>query len=331
MAMNDTEREALGRAIARVIDQRMAEMHERVAAVESQLADVPAAIERCAPAEMVEALRQSVDEVDARNGEALHRAQSAFAASLGLRVDGLATRLADTVTTAETHARDVALGVLTDALREQGEHAAAAIERIKDQALDAWARVASVKDGEPGPRGRRGEPGPPGSLAQVRTWTPGEIYRAGEFVWLPPGHPHGWAMACATEETFEIPGDDGAPWEPHLFHGERGQPGQGMRYRGRHVPGEDYQPGDVCIGDAGSAWIRTEPGVSDALPGDGWGLLAKRGERGTRGKRGEPGGRGVDGVGIAELSIEGDALLVLLTNGELRTLPLPMLIVRGAP
>jgi hypothetical protein len=331
--MNEAEREALGRAIARVIEQRVTEIRERIEACEARLSTVPAAIERCAPAEMVEALRLSVDQFDSRNSEAIERAQSAYAGAetLGTRIDAIAERLDATAGSIETHARDAAIDVLTDALREQGEAAAAAIERIKDQALDAWARVASVKDGEPGPRGRRGEPGPPGSLAQVRQWQAGEIYRAGEFVWLPPGHPLGWAMACALEETYEIPGDDGAPWEPRVFHGARGEAGEGLRYRGRHEPGEMYARGDVVIGDAGSAWVRTAAGISDALPGEGWGLFSKRGEKGNRGKPGEPGRPGADGVGIAELSIEGDSLIVRLTNGEARTLPLPMLVIRGSP
>src|SRR5580765_2986299 len=135
--MNEQEREALGRAIARVIDQRMLEMRERVSAMESQLADVPAAIERCAPAEMLESLRATVLQFDSRNAEALERAHDGTA-SLGVRVEEFSTRLDDATASIETQARGIALEVLNDALRMQGQQAAEAIEKIKDQALAAW-------------------------------------------------------------------------------------------------------------------------------------------------------------------------------------------------
>jgi len=324
--MKPDEREALGRAIARVIDTRVAEMRERMAAIETQLAEVPTAIERCAPRDLVESVCQSLETAHGNT----EKAQSEFRAALA----DVTERLGDVNADTETRVREASAEVLEAVLRRQQEAAAEAIASIRDKALEAWARVGSVKDGERGPRGKQGEPGPPGTLAQVRTWQAGEIYRAGEYVWLPPGHPHGWAMACAMSETYDIPGDDGAPWEPYLFHGERGEPGAGMRYRGAHVTGGEYALGDVVIGEAGSAWVRTVEGVSDALPGDGWGLLAKRGERGTRGKpgaNGAPGRPGADGVGIADIAIEGDALVVTLTNGDVKALQIPVLFVRGAP
>ena len=199
---------------------------------------------------------------------------------------------------------------------------------LHERALRVLESASRVRDGAPGARGKRGPQGPAGTLAQARPWTVGEIYKAGEFVWLPATHPLGWAMAHALADTYEIPGDEGTPWEPVVFHGEPGAPGQGMQFAGAWERGKEYAAGDVVIGAGGDAWVRKSPGASDTLPGDGWAVLTKRGGKGGRGKPGEPGPRGPAGVGIEDLSIAGDELVVLLTNGDVRTLPLPMVVVR---
>jgi hypothetical protein len=102
-----------------------------------------------------------------------------------------------------------------------------------------------------------------------------------------------------------------------------------MQFAGAWEPGKEYGSGDVVIGAGGDAWVRKCAGGSDTLPGDGWALLTKRGGKGGRGKTGTPGARGEPGVGIDELTIDGNELVVLLTNGDVKTLPIPMVVVRA--
>ena len=62
-----------------------------------------------------------------------------------------------------------------------------------------------------------------------------------------------------------------------------------------------------------------------ACPGDGWASLTQRGKNGKPGERGEKGAAGAqgrDGTGIDDLFIERGMLVVLLTDGRHKELPL---------
>jgi len=265
--------------------------------------------------------------------------RDAMTRAIGRAIDDRLRPVRDRIAEIELAMGDIAAGIsaaakeqtgklVADALAVQRGEVEATMRDLHERALRVLESASRVRDGAPGARGKRGPQGPAGTLAQARPWTVGEIYKAGEFVWLPATHPLGWAMAHALADTYEIPGDEGTPWEPVVFHGEPGAPGQGMQFAGAWERGKEYAAGDVVIGAGGDAWVRKSPGASDTLPGDGWAVLTKRGGKGGRGKPGEPGPRGPAGVGIEDLSIAGDELVVLLTNGDVRTLPLPMVVVR---
>jgi len=114
-------------------------------------------------------------------------------------------------------------------------------------------RMAAVKDGAPGPPGDPGEPGEPGPRGEP-----------GEAVMGPEG-PEG------------IPGPPGPPG-PEPYVGE---------VCGLFDPERVYRKYDLVRMD-GAEW-RAKYDAPGNLPGDGWTLAAKAGERG---KRGEMGPRG---------------------------------------
>ena len=86
---------------------------------------------------------------------------------------------------------------------------------------------------------------------------------------------------------------------------------------------KDYRAGDVVAHDGGSSVaLLDDPGP---LPGDGWAQLTQRGKNGKPGERGERGEKGLpgkDGTGIDDLFIERGMLVVLLTDGRHKELPL---------
>ena len=100
-----------------------------------------------------------------------------------------------------------------------------------------------------------------------------------------------------------------------------GAPAEPWRHRRAYDPKvEDYRAGDVVAHDGGSSVaLINEPGP---LPGDGWAQLTQRGKNGKPGDRGEKGAAGKDGVGIDEIFLERGALVVLLTDGRVKELPL---------
>lgn len=223
----------------------------------------------------------------------------------------------------------VTAGLVNDGLDRFDKHFTDKTADLADRSIAALERAATVRDGQPGPPGERGPEGPAGSLAEVRMHQPGEIYRAGEFVCLPPGHLRGWAIARALEDTYELPGDDDAPWLPYVFHGTRGA--VGMTWKGEHVAGQRYAVGDAVRSEGGGAWIRTVDGISTGIPGDGWEVLAKRGAKGSRGEVGPSGRSGRDGVGIDALAIDGGDLVITLSDGQQKRLPVPVIVIRGGP
>ena len=90
---------------------------------------------------------------------------------------------------------------------------------------------------------------------------------------------------------------------------------------------KDYLAGDVVAHDGGSSVALVDnPG---ACPGDGWASLTQRGKNGKPGERGEKGAAGAqgrDGTGIDDLFIERGMLVVLLTDGRHKELPLEDLV-----
>lgn len=197
---------------------------------------------------------------------------------------------------------------------------------LSDRSVAALERAAAVRDGEQGPPGPVGPEGREGSLSQVVAHEPGAIYRAGDFVALPADHATGWAIARADADTYDLPGEPGAPWTPYVWHGRRGP--AGLRWCGEHRAGEFYREGDAVRSESGAAWIRTAPGTSVGLPGDGWELLVKQGPTGGRGKMGE---RGPAGVGVAALEVDDAQLVVTLTDGSAQRLPLPVVYLETRP
>jgi hypothetical protein len=128
--------------------------------------------------------------------------------------------------------------------------------------LQTAERVVSIKDGEPGPMGPAGPQG-------VR----GEQGERGEGIIGPPGEQG-------------IPGPPGEPAEPP-YVGE---------VCGLFDPVREYRKYDlVTLG--GAEW-RARHDAPGLLPGDGWVLAAKAGERGKRGDIGPRGERGLPAATI---------------------------------
>jgi hypothetical protein len=220
-------------------------------------------------------------------------------------------------------------GLVRDALAAVDVQTREQLDQLTQRSLSALDRAAHVRDGldgETGPPGPQGPDGRPGSLSDVLPHVPGEIYRAGEFVCLPRSHPLRLGDCPRHRRHLRPTRRRRRAWEPYVFHGEPGP--AGMAWRGEHVAGTFYREGDAVLGDNGGAWIRTAPGTSAGIPGDGWQVLAKRGATGTRGKRGEA---GRDGVGIVDLDVSGHELVVTLSDGTAKRLPLPVIVVERAP
>jgi hypothetical protein len=122
-------------------------------------------------------------------------------------------------------------------------------------------------------------------------------------------------------------GPQGIPGTPGE-RGERGDPGAAgaearqWRHRRNYAAAQVYTGGDVVAHDGGS-WLALydEPGP---LPGDGWAQLTVRGQRGKPGDKGDRGPSGPEGRGIADLYISenGEKLVVALSDGTLRDIPL---------
>jgi hypothetical protein len=102
-----------------------------------------------------------------------------------------------------------------------------------------------------------------------------------------------------------------------------------MVFRGLYDAEREYGTGDV-VASNGSGWValrdatNIDPGTSDA-----WALIAKQGRVGRQGERGEQGLRGAQGdrgapaASIAHMSVEDSTLVVEMSDGEIKTVPLP--------
>ncbi|MFD0948115.1 hypothetical protein ACFQ1E_17360 [Sphingomonas canadensis] len=156
---------------------------------------------------------------------------------------------------------------------------------------------------EPGPAGRDGVDGKDGKLPAVRAWTPG-VHHEGDV------RTHAgasWQARCDTAQ--EPPGDD---WVCLAERGAEGAPGRGFKALGLWQPDISYELNDVvALNGASFVAIRNEPGV---CPGEGWRLLAQRGERGSRGEKGDRGDRGPPGPRVEQLHVDGEGMLTLVNS-----------------
>jgi hypothetical protein len=151
-------------------------------------------------------------------------------------------------------------------------------EALATLVRNAEAKIAEVRDGEPGEKGDPGQPGEKGE--------PGEPGLPGE-----PGEP-------GTPGEMGEPGERGAD----AYHGEA---------RGLFDPEAEYRALDV-VSLNGSEW-RAKQDNPGPLPGDGWMLSAQRGKKG---ERGEPGPEGKAGPGIIAGVVDPVTLQLTLTRED---------------
>ena len=174
--------------------------------------------------------------------------------------------------------------------------------------------------GEPGAAGEagpRGAEGPPGKLAVVKVWPGGVAYEGDVVVW------GGETFQARCDTAQEPPGED---WN---LLAAAGRDGRQMSIRSTYSTEEAYRAFDVVVA-GGSSFIARRDGPGPC-PGDGWQLIAQRGQRGERGEagaRGEPGHRGPPGR-IATATIDDNGLLTLTAeDGAMVTCDLYPLLAR---
>jgi len=225
----------------------------------------------------------------------------------------------------------------------------------------------SGADGRDGIDGVDGAPGRDGTLEQVRTWRVGDVWRGSGVgythrggLWMSASDPEGaepgqddrWR--CVSDGVFEVRLSDPDAVDLRLMALEvEFSSGTVVRsqfrmdvpvVRGTWNEATNYEHMDVVAWN-GNSWIlvaptRSAPGPAPQ-PGTciDWRLMAKRGEKGARGEqgargeRGATGDQGAPGAGIAEVMLEGNQLLLELTDGTLRQLELPGFLteVRAPP
>ena len=161
--------------------------------------------------------------------------------------------------------------------------------------------------GDKGDPGERGDTGPRGSLDAPAAWQEG-IHYQGDLTFLDGST---W---CARRDTAARPGRDD-DWAPVALAGRDGLSGEA---RGLYDPAAKYRKLDR-VAHNGCEWIaaRDDPGP---LPGDGWKVGAQRGLRGKPGLAGERGPPGPEGVGVEDVTMDGYAVIQLLSNGKTVTL-----------
>jgi len=136
-------------------------------------------------------------------------------------------------------------------------------------------KLATIKDGLPGPQGERGEQGEPGEA---------------------------------------VMGPQGEQGE----RGERGEPGE-VPYVGEVCglfdPERCYRRFDL-VSLHGAEW-RAKCDAPGPLPGDGWALGSKAGERGKRGEIGPRGERGMPAASIAEWRVRDYRAVPVMSDGSI--------------
>lgn len=209
-------------------------------------------------------------------------------------------------------------------------------------------------DGQPGERGMPGEQGPPGKdggITSISRWTEDYVHRGvGHVVlhngssWSAVADPEGtepgtddrWRCVSAGISDITLEQDETDPRNIELSM--RLASGDsttfalrmpGFMFRGLYADAETYSLGDVVASNGGS-WVALSAGKLHS-PGDGpaWGLLTKQGKPGRAGQPGERGPPGLKGdvgppgVGITNLMVEGHHVIVELSTGDVKTLPVP--------
>jgi hypothetical protein len=170
---------------------------------------------------------------------------------------------------------------------------------LRQDLADALADVREQLRADPS---LKGEPGEPGKLPAVKDWTRG-VHYAGDVVTC------GGSLWQASRDTGEPPGHD--DW---TVLATKGQDAKEFEPRGLYDPNAQYERLNIVALDGGSyVALRDDPGP---CPGDGWRAWCQRGKPG---KPGDPGPKstepGPPGVGIADISVDGFALIVSLTDG----------------
>jgi hypothetical protein len=160
--------------------------------------------------------------------------------------------------------------------------------------------------GEPGPVGPNGvgspgPPGPPGKLAIVKQWADGVHYE-GDVV------THAGETYQALRDTGRKP-----PADDWCRLAAAGRDGRSLSVRSTWSEDEtSYQALDLVV--LGGSCFVARHDAPGACPGDGWQLIAKRGQRGDkgdRGERGEPGHAGPPGKSLLSAAIDDQGLLTL--------------------
>lgn len=173
------------------------------------------------------------------------------------------------------------------------------MDRIEERLAEADrridARLAEVKDGEPGKDGL---------LPLVEPWVD-RVYRTGEVA------THGGALWQAGIDTGKEP--------PHVDWrciAAKGEDGRTPEFVGTYDPEAEIRRLDVVALNGGSfVALRDNPGE---CPGDGWQLLAGRGKPGqaVKGDPGPPGDPGRDAAEIVGLYRDGDEIVATFADGR---------------
>lgn len=169
-------------------------------------------------------------------------------------------------------------------------------------------------DGSAGPAGERGEKGmpgvdgkdgAPGKFVGLKAWARGIHYES-ELV------THDGATYCAQRDTAEAP-----PHSDWALVAACGMDAPVGEVCGLHDPSKTYRKFDL-VAFNGAEW-RAKKDDPGPLPGEGWQLSSKQGERGNKGERGERGEAGKPGPAapaIIERKIEGFILIDTMSDGS---------------
>lgn len=236
------------------------------------------------------------------NGQLEHYSE-ALGALLGEAEEGLNLKLASAI---------------ADLGRQRAEFERDVERRFSEFCQMVVARLDRLKDGAQGPPGAagpRGEPGPAGPKGD--NGPSGETGATG----LPgPSGPKG------DPGPRGEPGKDGSRGErgEKGERGEAGPEGKGWTHRRGYEAARAYEKGDVVL-QLGSSWValRDDPGGAPGTSeGKGWAQLTKRGEKGDPGEKGEPGPEGPAGRGVDDIFVANGNIVVLLTDGTHKEIPL---------
>ena len=172
--------------------------------------------------------------------------------------------------------RELRLSVTAMLSELRKEIATLRAERAETE-LRIVARLAELKDGAAGPQGPQGERGERGEPGEAITGPPGE-----QGIQGPPGPPG------------EVP-----------YVGE---------VCGAYDPEREYRKFDL-VNFNGSEW-RAKRDAPGELPGEGWAIASKVGERGKRGDIGPRGEKGAPAATIASWTIREYVAVPMMSDGS---------------